>query len=208
MNRTVNLEQLLHAVKKAEKTKAKNGYGVLKNALFKFENKVLEVCTTDGNILNLTRVEMYEEVENEIKVMLDTTMLVKWLDNIYKSLPKAIKKDMRLEIELQENKTVFKAKGMELPIANEVGQFPKYEQLITNYNIDNDFIKQTRQDTFKIGLNRKYLKQILDSMTDDLVRFEIKDNLGAVYVYNQTNENEFALIMPFQMDNFTRQTWE
>lgn len=196
MNTTVNYKQLLHALKKAEKTRAKAGYtgNSLSNVSMKFKDRFIEFCTTDGNYLCLTKIESDIPTDDKIELQFEPTQVLNWL----KGLGKVIG---NIEIEYDTG-LKFKYCGSELFVMLADTTYPKYEQLISNYNIDNDFRKIGRSENVqKVCVNTKYLKNILDTIDSDMIeiKFNRDNNLVALELADHKNDNEYAMLMPIQM---------
>ena len=194
MNTTVNYKQLLHAMKKAEKTRAKVGYtgNPLSNVSMKFKGRFIEFCTTDGNYLCLTKIESEKQIDN-IELQFEPTQVLNWLKGLGKVMG-------NIEIEY-ETGLKFKYCGSELFVMLANTNYPKYEQLISNYNINNDFRKIGRsKNVQKVCVKTKYLKNILDTIDSDKIeiKFNRDNNLVALELANYENDNEYAMLMPIQ----------
>lgn len=192
---TVKTKDLLHAIKKVEKTKAKSSYAdnPLSNVSMKFKGRYIEFCTTDGNYLNLTKIESDIPTDENIEVKFEPTIVLNYLKNLGKA-PK-------VEI-IYEGGLKFSCFGSELTVICSHTNYPKYEQLIQGYDVENDFKEIGRTSNIqKICINRKYLKNILDTMSDDEIeiKFDKDNNLVPLELANHKNNYEYAMLMPIMM---------
>lgn len=198
---TVKTSELIASLKHVLASRAKfEKYNLLSNVVLKVVNDVMiEFVATDGNMLAIDRIGLVETMASDF---IGNKYILTNCDNLLKILDKKIKTTC---IDLSTLKV--SQYNNEFKLLQDINSnYPKYEQLIQNYNEDSlQNINYSNDDNIiKIAFNREYLKQILSNMektkTEIVTMGIVKEgstSLHPLMINNKDTEYlQFNLLMP------------
>lgn len=179
-----------------------NRYGnnILKGLVFLIKDKTLEIVSTDGNRLLLTKIPLPNDTKNMTKKIYDGRILTNL--NFQKNLKKikglieplfiTFKKD-KMEILDAINKITYNIPALS-------GKYPNYERLLKDYQIK-------KEDKHEIILNRNYMLALKDMIINEKTQmiklsFDKNNNIKPIFI-NAIDENskikQTSLIMPMEI---------
>ena len=181
---------------------------VISNVLLKLYNDKIELVATDGNRIRIKRLELdatLPEVQEPLKVAFNGEILYNQIKS-FKVTDKTLKKLTSAFFEFNEEakEIVIACPQLQLQKMNLIvekdANYPKYEPLIQRYNTSGmDFIEMLDSDanSLKVSFTAKYLIDYLKQVDkDSIVTFEIKNNIGMINLFSNSDSSLFEGLMP------------
>lgn len=177
-----------------------HGDNILNGLVFSIKNKTLEIASTEGNRLLLTKIPLSDDAKNMSKKTYDGRILTSL--NFQKNFKKIKGLIAPLFITFKQDKMEI------LDAINEItynipalpGEYPNYEKILKGY-------EPKKENKFEIALNCSYISALKDMMVNERTQmikfcFDKSKNIKP-FIINSLDENtnikQTSLIMPMQI---------
>ena len=201
---TVNAKLLSRALKQADAATHPNKNLPLGGVSFKILSDCIELVGTEGNQLVLRRIPAHIENTDLIgmqHIIMNAAELAKYLTSG--------KNSEYAEMLVSDKELVFCNVGDTSAFITMLmfSQYPHYEGIISNYSDKSDFTPNPAAETITIGLNRNYLKTLLQNMTKtktETIEFKISTPINPVYLTNRGSTDgvkELDILRPIMPRN-------
>lgn len=217
---STNFENFKNGLKQVLSASSTIKTSVISDVLLKLYNDKIELVATDGNRIRIKRLKLdvkLFEVQEPLKIVFNGKNLYNQIEN-FKVTDKTLKKITSAFFEFNEKtkEIIITCPQIQLQkislIVKKDVNYPKYEQLIKNYDtVDMDFTQMLDCDSnsLKVSFTAKYLIDFLRQFDkNSLVTFEIRNNKGMVNLFSTLDNSLYEGLMPAIVKDITNsQQW-